>query len=227
MKLDAIEMAVGDNDSAHERLSEAQTLGATLDETLDFIASELRPAALDLGFTTALEQFAADWSRNFGIEVRLQIPSAANVRLLPVVETHLYRVAQEALHNVYKHANATHVAITLEQRGARFRLVIEDDGVGPDAVSEAGTTRRGLGLIGMRERVQLVGGTIEFTKGPSRGMKVIAEVSNEVPKSAPHEQWDGMTTAKRPRRKPVRARRAEDARAVGTKVPRRSSRSRR
>jgi len=226
LKLDAIEMAVGDNAYAHERLSEAQTLGATLDQTLDFIASELRPAALDLGFTTALEQFAADWSRNFGIEVRLQIPSAANVRLLPVVETHLYRVAQEALHNVYKHANATHVVITLEQRGARFRLVIEDDGVGPDALRDEGAARRGLGLIGMRERVQLVGGTIEFTKSASGGMKVIAEVSNEVPKSVPRMPWDVLAVAKRQPRKPVTASRARRSTGKRTKATR-SSRQRR
>jgi signal transduction histidine kinase len=176
LKLDAIELVVQDSSVLHERLAEAQTLAQGLDRALDFIASELRPAALDLGLATALEQFANEWSRTFGVQVSMRIPSSANVRLLADAETHLYRIAQEALHNVYKHAGARSVVVTLEQVGQRFRLSIEDDGIGPQALDDPARTRRGLGLLSMRERAQLMGGTIEFTKASSGGTKVVVEV---------------------------------------------------
>jgi PAS domain S-box-containing protein len=186
LKLETLEVVLGSNPEARARLAEAESLGQTLDRALDFIATELRPAVLDLGFIKALEQFTAQWSRNFGIAVRLNVRPIANVRMPPDTEAHLYRVTQEALHNVYKHARAHAVTITLEGRASRLRLTIEDDGIG--AAADAVSTRRGFGLVNMRERVQLLGGTIEFQRGPSGGMKVVAEVPN-VPAKAGAHTW--------------------------------------
>ena len=95
------------------------------------------------------------------------------------METALYRVVQEALTNVARHAGASRVSVVVGRRGAEAVAVVEDDGAGFDPEEEAppaDARRGGLGLPGMRERVGLLGGTVEVEAEPSRGTTVIARI---------------------------------------------------
>jgi PAS domain S-box-containing protein len=156
------------------RLHEAQAMIEELDRQLDFIASDLRPAALDLGVGTAIKQFVSQWSSTFGIAAEFHPASPERLRLPPDAETHLYRVAQEALNNIYKHAQATQVSVVLERKGSGAVLIIEDNGRGFDP--EARSHDRGLGLVGMRERAQIVGGALDIETTPGRGTTIYLKV---------------------------------------------------
>jgi signal transduction histidine kinase len=137
------------------------------------LAVELRPSALDdFGLVPALERLRDTVVEQSGLDVDVQ--SQLRVERLPVeIETALYRIVQEALTNVVKHADAKRVTILLTQRGNSASLLVQDDGSGfdPEDVRDGG-----LGLIGMRERVSLLGGrlTVESTEGA--GTMVSAEV---------------------------------------------------
>jgi signal transduction histidine kinase len=96
-------------------------------------------------------------------------------RLPADVETHLYRMAQEALHNVYRHADASHVSVVLERRGGDVLLVIEDNGCGFDPEGSAGT-RAGMGLLGMRERASLINAEVYVESAPGNGTAVYVRV---------------------------------------------------
>lgn len=175
LTLDALEVVHSDGLAFQRRLADARAIGHRLDEAVDFMAAELRPASLDFGLAAALEQFVREWSRTFGLEATLHAKSAAGLRMAPAVEAHLYRVAQEALHNVYKHARATSVHVTLERRVASVRLTVEDDGIGLEASDNAKERGRGWGLAGMRERVQLIEGSLAFTRGSTGGTRIVVE----------------------------------------------------
>lgn len=134
-----------------------------LDSDVDFLVWELRPTALDdLGLSEALSDYIASWSKYFDIPVRLQ--SRLTARLPAEMETVLYRIAQEALNNVAKHAQATEVELLLERDAADVSLVVKDNGVGFDI--SAPVDPRALGLLSMRERAGLVSGTVEIDSGP-------------------------------------------------------------
>jgi signal transduction histidine kinase len=94
-----------------------------------------------------------------------------------IVETHLYRIAQEALNNVVKHSKATHVAVLLEKTADGVVLVVEDNGVGFDPEFAVSAERgHGLGLVGMRERANLIGGEIELESEAGRGTAIYVKV---------------------------------------------------
>ena len=130
-------------------------------------SADLRPTALDdLGFPRALGALIDDWNGRYGISADVQILGESEPRLPAEIETVLYRVVQEALTNVLKHAQAQHVSLVFEQRLRNVRVVVEDDGKGFDA-DESGRDRslhpggrRRLGLSGMRERLAMVGGAL-------------------------------------------------------------------
>ncbi len=143
------------------------------------LALDLRPTALDdLGLQSALANYAETWSTRTGIEVDYQFIGPDDVRLPAKVETALYRVVQEAMTNVLRHAGARRVSIVLQFSPGQAVAVIEDDGIGFDA--EATTAKAGdrgrLGLIGMQERMAQIGGTLTLESAPSRGTTVIAGV---------------------------------------------------
>lgn len=136
------------------------------------LAIELRPTALDdFGLVTALERLAGTFADQTGIEVDLESRLRDGERLPTEVETVLYRIVQEALTNVVKHAHAERVSIVLTRKDRAVNAVIEDDGRGfrPDA------NRGGLGLVGMRERVALVEGTLEIESSDG-GTTLVVEV---------------------------------------------------
>ena len=155
------------------RVAEVRELAENVVEKAHTIAWELRPAALDdLGLQSALTQYLERWSQRSGVAVD-PLFHLDGERLPPHVETTLYRVAQEALTNVLKHAGAASVSVILEHRQGEARLVVEDDGRGFDMAS-APTGR--LGLLGMRERLTLAAGTLEVESRPGAGTTIVARI---------------------------------------------------
>jgi signal transduction histidine kinase len=137
------------------------------------LAVELRPSALDdFGLSTAVERLAETFRDNTGMRVDLEA-QLGNARLPTEVETTLYRIVQEALANIVKHAEATHVSILLTRKEHSVAAVVEDDGKGFDTKD---TGRDVLGLVGMRERVGLVGGRLVIESAEGSGTTIAAEV---------------------------------------------------
>jgi signal transduction histidine kinase len=150
-------------------------------EDLHSIARELRPAALDdLGLHGALTNLVEEWTERSGLPVSLYSASE-NQRLPWQVETTLYRFVQEALTNVRKHAAARSVSIVVKGFPDHVRVVVEDDGRGFEVakVLRSGPGAGGLGLLGMRERVALAGGTLEIESAPGRGTTLVARLPVE------------------------------------------------
>jgi len=136
------------------------------------LAVELRPAALDdFGLTAALERLTEMVSLDTSVEVDLEI-GIGDERLPADVETTMYRIVQEALTNISKHADATRISIVLTRTEHTVVLVVEDDGDGFDPSDETA----GLGLAGMRERLTLLGGRLTVEASPGTGTTVAAEV---------------------------------------------------
>lgn len=160
------------------QIGEVQKVARRIDADVDFLAWELRPSALDdLGIAAALDNYVRQWSKHFGIPVEFNADRFGKIALAPEAETNLYRITQEALNNVSKHAKAKGVNVLLEPRGSSLMLIIEDDGVGFEpgnhSLKEKGVS---LGLIGMQERAALVGGTLEIESAEGVGTTIYAKV---------------------------------------------------
>jgi signal transduction histidine kinase len=169
-----LEAIASERRDASAALGKALEMLAAIDEGVDFIAWELRPAALDqLGLTKVLETYVAEWSRHAGVRATFHANPRTAERFTPEIETSIYRIAQETLNNVAKHARAHSVNVLLEQRGPTLMLIVEDDGVGFHPVSSAETM---IGLAGMRERAAAVGGSIEIEPTPGGGTTVLTRI---------------------------------------------------
>jgi signal transduction histidine kinase len=136
------------------------------------LAVELRPKVLDdFGLVPALERLTRGFAEHTGIAVDLEASAIAE-RLPVEVETAIYRIVQEALTNVVKHAHAQRVSVLVTRAGGRIRAVIEDDGSGFDPTETDG----GIGLIGMRERIELLDGSLAVETSATSGTTVAVEV---------------------------------------------------
>ncbi len=168
-----------DLSTARDRLEKLQALTDLIGREIHQMALELRPTALDdLGLQTALAYYVERWSAQSGIAIDFQVVGPDKVRLPEAIETVLFRLIQEALTNVLRHSGARRVSLVLQQSPDQLVVVVEDDGVGFDAESLATPSwKEGrLGLLGMRERVALAGGTLMVESGPGRGTAVIVRV---------------------------------------------------
>jgi two-component system, NarL family, sensor histidine kinase UhpB len=168
------------------------TLAKLTQHTLDdvrVLSQQLRPRILDdLGLDAALHWLAEDARQRFHLDVELVVDGAEQALPLPTIyETASFRVAQESLTNVARHAGATRATLTLNSDQHTLRLSISDDGRGFDI----GQPSRGLGLLGMRERAALLGGTLTITSQQDQGTTV--EVTLPLPaRSLPiHRGGDG------------------------------------
>jgi signal transduction histidine kinase len=149
----------------------------TLDE-LGRLARGLHPQLLEhLGFAAAVERFAAELGEQHEIEVDVEVIDREPTAMPPPVATALYRVVQEALTNAIRHGRADSISLIVRRDGHGTRITIEDDGCGfdPDVRSTA-STEHGLGLHGVRERLALLGGTLEIESAPGAGTTLIAVV---------------------------------------------------
>jgi signal transduction histidine kinase len=153
-------------------ITDALEMLARIDQDVDFIAWELRPAALDeLDLTRVLEVYVKEWSRLVRIPAQFRARPGILPRFAPEVEASVYRIAQEGLNNVAKHAHAQSVNVLLELRDEHLALAVEDDGVGLGRVSSSDTRS---GITNMRERALAVGGTLELEPTPGGGTTVLA-----------------------------------------------------
>ena len=146
------------------------------------LAWELHPAVLDdLGLEAALRRYLSEWSAHGGVAADFHSIGLEDQRLPLELETALYRVAQEALTNVSRHAKAQRVSVLLEYQPGLVSLIVEDDGIGFDAetVLDAPEIRSKLGLLGMQERIRLAGGTLELESTPKQGTTVFVRVALE------------------------------------------------
>lgn len=177
------------SEEQRERLRQLRVNIDRIGQVLHRVAWELRPASIsELGLVEALANLTADWSGQTGIEATCHCSGSGFERLPETLRTTIYRVVQEALTNVAKHADAaTRVTVTLSRVGAMLRLVIEDDGRGFDlktATSSNGRQCDGLGLVGMRERLSLVGGEIEIESAADAGTTIFVRLPFDTGTSA-------------------------------------------
>jgi len=142
------------------------------------VCADLRPAVLDYaGLWKALESYAKNFSQRTGIAVHLAV-DVGELKFTKNIETMLFRIAQEALTNCDKHAQASNVNITFARSGQAVVLTISDDGIGFDPAA-LGTDRRdtGIGLLTMRDRAEFVGGRFSLDTAPGRGTSIKVEIS--------------------------------------------------
>jgi signal transduction histidine kinase/HAMP domain-containing protein len=162
------------------RLEPLRDIAAQSLDSVKRLARELRPPLLDdLGLPAALERYVASYRTNYGVSVDLQMTGFGHNGHLPSqVELALYRIIQEALTNVAKHAHARNASIVVERKPRAVVAVIEDDGRGFDvrAVMESAQEESKLGLYGMRERAELVGGRLQIESTPGTGSSVFVEI---------------------------------------------------
>jgi signal transduction histidine kinase len=170
--LKPLEQAVSTDEGRAAVASLRELVVSTL-EDVRRLAVELRPSVLDdFGLVPALERLAESFGEQSGTRVDVEA-SLGEERLPSELETTLYRIVQEALTNVAKHADAARVSVTLTRKDGSVVAVVEDDGRGFDAAAGASD---GLGLVGMRERVALLGGRIQIEAAPDAGTTLVAEV---------------------------------------------------
>jgi len=162
-----------DDEGSRAAAAELRELVVTTLQDVRRLAVELRPSALDdFGLVAALERLSASFTDQTGIEIDFET-ALGDERLPAEVETALYRIVQESLTNVVKHARARRVSILLARRNGAIKAVIEDDGQGFDP---AASPSAGFGLVGMRERLALLGGRLEVESSGDTGTTIAAEV---------------------------------------------------
>jgi two-component system, chemotaxis family, sensor kinase Cph1 len=162
-----------------ERLQEVGTILDQVEQQLRRLSHELRPMILDdLGLVPALQFLADGISRRAELSIRIR--SSLEGRYAPHVETALYRIIQEALTNVTKHARAKNVEIQLTNTANNLHCLVHDDGVGFDVPSVLLCKERtGLGLVGIRERLSAVGGTLQIDSAVGRGTELLVKIPVE------------------------------------------------
>ncbi len=177
-----LEAATGMVDDAAPRirglLVDVKNLALRSIDSLHQIIFNLRPAVLDdLGLLPALRWYADHRLRELGIKLRVEVTGEER-RLPPQFETALFRVVQEAITNIARHAEARNVVLSVEYADSILTIEIEDDGKGFDveAIRLQSDGGRGLGLMGMEERITLLGGKLHIESQPGRGTHITVEV---------------------------------------------------
>lgn len=165
-----------------EHVGRIEALLNQVEKQLRRYSHELRPTVLDdLGWIPAIRFLAEGVSRRANLNIQIKTTIAG--RLPGPVEIAIYRIVQEALTNAAKHSKASRVWIRIGRKNRTFCCSIEDDGVGFDLQAvQSGGKRRGLGLIGMRERLNGIGGTLSLDSARGRGTRLLIQL--------PMEAWD-------------------------------------
>ena len=168
INLAMLKQAVRGDAPATTRIEDSAALVKSTAACIENIVAELRPPMLeDHGLAAAIAWYARQFTQRVGVAVAVHV-AEPGARLAAQVEMALFRIAQEALTNVARHARAEHVAITLSRSASQFVMSIADDGIGLPPSARA-PERPGLGLVTMRERAQAVGGTFKVEPLPGGG----------------------------------------------------------
>jgi signal transduction histidine kinase len=167
-----------------ERLERLRRIANDVVDEVRLLAHSVHPRVLeDLGLGAAMQLLAREAAERSGIRVEL-LADGPTTDLDRTVTSVLYRVAQEALNNAIRHADAGSISVTLDRPAGAARLQVLDDGSG-FRIEEAEQRRRGMGLFTMRERLALVSGSLDIESAPGRGTRVVATVPDGVPAVAP------------------------------------------
>lgn len=158
------------NEEWRREAAQLRAMAVSTMEEIRNLAFDLRPSMLDeLGLWPALRHYAREFGRRTGLSVEVNLPAAAG-RLHSELEITVFRVVQEGLTNIAKHAAATVARVTVELREGSLRLEVQDNGRGFDvAAALQNEKKKSLGLFGMEERVSLVGGTLQINSAPGQG----------------------------------------------------------
>lgn len=178
LDLDGIGREADASDAIRQRVAKLKSLTTDVGQEVNQLAWDIRPTALDdLGLQVAFEQFLEEWAERSTLTFDVHL-ALSDRRLPPAIETALYRVLQEAIRNVVKHAEAKQVGVILEASQSEVRLIIEDDGKGFAWDTTGGTAAQSdrLGLIGVRERLALVGGSLEVESAIGAGTTLLIHV---------------------------------------------------
>ena len=181
MNLEALRLKAQKSKALAGEVEKSERLAGEIDQSVDFLTWQLRPAVIDhVGFPGALDELVRAWSKRVGIPAESRAIGRDSYSLPMDTVTNLYRIAQESLQNIHKHAHASHVSVVLEVRDHRATLIVEDDGRGFAITDTPGDTHH-LGLVSMRERALLMGGELEIESTPGNGTTVFVRVpiSNE------------------------------------------------
>lgn len=182
--LASLEHHIEQHGAARQQCDRARQLAEELDVSLETLTWQLRPPSLDhLGLAAAIGQLVRTWGERSGIQAEFDASALGDLRVSPQLGTHLYHLAQEALHNVVKHAGASRVSVFLGRRGNYLVLLVEDNGRGfdPDRQQRGGggSVHHQFGIVGMRERAALAGGELEIESSAPGGTTVFVRVPLE------------------------------------------------
>jgi signal transduction histidine kinase len=169
-------------DASRERLLEARALALRTLDGIHRLSFDLRPSVLDdLGLFRAIEWYAERDLKRRGIAVRCESEEEEDGRLAPEIETALFRAVQEAITNIVKHSHAETVLIQCAITPLAVTIEIEDDGRGfdPAGISQTAVSGRGLGLAGIQERMEILGGTAVIDSAQGRGTRIVLNVPRE------------------------------------------------
>jgi two-component system sensor histidine kinase UhpB len=180
INLDILKTELSDVESAglHSRLDDSAALLEATTGAIENVISELRPPMLDdYGLLPALQWYGNEFAGRTGIEVRVHGDEDME-RLTPATEIALFRIAQEALNNIAKHAHAEAVDVRLDCLSTQCVMSVSDDGVGFDSAALSNSKRRpSLGMVTMRERTQAVGGHFEVKSATGHGTQIVVSIA--------------------------------------------------
>ena len=198
VELAVAERTIHTSDHVQPLLGTARTLTESALHTVRDLSRLLHPAVLDdIGLAAAVDAYVREFRKRYDVPVEFSV-DRSDFRLPSEAEAAAYRIVQEALTNIARHARASVCRIELRRMNAAVQLMIEDDGVGFDPEAQrSGRVEKGLGLLGMQERVARLGGSCIVDSAPGSGTRVI--VTLPLPADAPELQPDAGHVADRRR----------------------------